>query len=67
MAPGPAALGELHPANKHVSLELDPFPVEPSSETLAWADSFITAQERLKQRTQLSYMDPDSWFTETVR
>lgn len=47
----PAALEELNLANNHVSLEVDPAPVEPSDETPALAGSFIAAWERLKQRT----------------
>lgn len=32
---GPTAAWELSPANNHTSLEVDPFPVEPSDKTSA--------------------------------
>lgn len=43
----PTTCKEWSPANNHARLEVDPSPFEPSEETLALADTLVTACDRL--------------------
>lgn len=53
----PTTHEEQNHINNHMNLEWDPYPVEPSNETPALADTLIAALwKTLKQRTQLSYI-----------
>lgn len=58
----PTTRKELHPANNHVSLEVDSFPIMPSNETPALANALTAASwDILEQKTQLSHawiLDP---------